>query len=235
MGREHIASAVIVMDEKDERFLAECLLSLPEWVRPVVMRTKYREGAEEQFSALREDDRASVYEYIYGGVFDFARARNLAKLNVETPWIISLDADERLDVNQHDYLRKLLLQTEDAVGGYMATSWSAFSSYRDEKNPSVNMRLAVPTVRIFKNIPAFQWRYPIHEVIDPSIIESGYLILDTKINILHEGYWAPKEVLMEKLERNIKVLLAHPELFEEERYKNYFLSSFEMLNKLRRS
>ncbi|MCX7909589.1 MAG: hypothetical protein N2560_08755 [Ignavibacteria bacterium] len=225
-----IATAVILFDQIDNDLLPDCLLSLPKWCKPLIFNAK--EGSEERIKEIRNDEHLQLYEYTYTGVLNFAKARNLAKFYAETSWIISIDADERLDYNQHKYIYQLLTEADDDIGGFMVTQWSFCSFIRDTEHPERNLRLAVPTVRIFRNLPPFTWRFEIHEVIEPSIIESGYTILDTKINFLHEGYALSKERMKQKLERNIRTILNYPHLYETKRYKEYLINSCVMLKHL---
>lgn len=227
---EKLLTAVILFDTIDNDTLPDCLLSLPKWCRPVIFRTI--PGEEEKIVEVRNDEHLGLYEYTYSGVLDFAKARNYAKFYVETPWILSIDADEHLDTMQHDYIYRLLKSVSDDVGGLMCTQWSFCTYIRDPEHPERNMRLAVPTVRIFRNLPPFTWRFEIHEVIEPSIIESGYQILDTKINILHDGYAISRERLAQKLIRNVRTILNYPHLFETQRYREYLINSCVMLKYL---
>ena len=223
-------SAIILFSTIDNEFLPDCLLSLPKWAKPLIFKTD--QGEKEEVRELRNDEHLQLYEYKYTSMLDFSRARNIAKGLCDADWIISIDADERLDPFQHEWLWNLLHEVPEDIGGIAGTQWSFCANIPNPENKERALRLAVPTVRVFRNLPPFQWRFPIHEVIDPAIVESGYRILDTKLNILHEGYSLPVERMKEKLWRNIRGIVENPEILEQKRYQDYLINSCVMLKHL---
>lgn len=219
-------TACILYCETDKDYVKDCLDSLPKWCQIVLMKTQKSE--EEKTTLLDEGGnlRHFLYEYTE---FDFSRAKNKARSYAQTKWILVLDADERLNIFQHAWLKELLETIGDEYGGIAGTQWSHQTAIPSPSNPQWASRMAVPTVRIFRNLPPFKFCFPIHEVIDPSIYEAGYKVLDTKLDILHEGWNCSKEEMLSKLKRNGELIWRHPELIESERYQDYMKNNYAMI------
>lgn len=194
-------TVVIITSEADaEKYLPACLASLPEWADVVVCRTEPsdEEGVSEPFYV------GNVAHIVYGyvGAFDFGRARNVAMSGVTTPWVLHLDADERLLPQQHGKLAKLLEVFPQEVGaGYVTMIGHHIGQTLAEK------RYAFPIMRLHRNVPSIYWVFAIHEQLSPSVKDAGYQDADTDLVVLHEGYVADESVMLQKFDRNLKSMI----------------------------
>lgn len=212
-------SIVVVYYDKDEHFMKTLLRSLPTWAEWVFIKTV--KGGEN--TEVRKDKNIIRGYYNYEGDFNFMEAKNYAKKFATKEWILFLDADEHLDILQHDFIKEVIENASEEVGGFYCTQYSWLQGQVDSEG--VSERLAIGTVRLVRNLPPINYRFPIHEVLDLSVLESGYSLQDTNIRILHDGWVLPKEKLIERLERNLQAIWKHPELAEMQRYKDYIINT----------
>lgn len=193
---------VIITSESDrDRYLHDCIASLPAWADVVVAVTV--PGEVESVSVPVFDGRVATVTYTYAGSFDFGRARNVAMNGVTTPWVLHLDADERLLEAHHGKLYRLLQLFHDRIGGaYVTMIGHHIGQTLSEK------RYAFPIMRLHRNDPLIYWVFSVHEQLAPSVADAGYQDADTDVVVLHEGYQANKDVLLEKFDRNLKAMIA---------------------------
>jgi glycosyltransferase involved in cell wall biosynthesis len=191
--------------------------SLPTWAEWVLVKS-VKDGTNNE--VIRAKNVVKAY-YNYTGDFNFMNSKNYAKQFASGEWILWLDDDEHLDIFQHDYIKYLVDNVPDEVGGLYCTQYSWLEGHA-EPGSSSNVRIAGATVRMCRNIPPVKWEHHIHDVLEKTIVKSGYKILDTNIRILHDGWAIPKDKLAERLERNIKAIWKHPELMDAETYDRYF-------------
>ncbi|TYP76343.1 tetratricopeptide repeat protein [Paenibacillus methanolicus] len=120
---------------------------------------------------------------------DFALARNRALAMATNPWILCLDADERIAPEQGGYLRALTSRTD--VHGYTVQIKSFIGDAPGGES------MTDEACRLFRNDPRIRFDRPIHEQALPSILAlPDARVLRSRLLVLHEGYLNP--VLREK-------------------------------------
>jgi glycosyltransferase involved in cell wall biosynthesis len=138
---------------------------------------------------------ARIFEYQWNN--DFASARNYGLDQVIGDWVLILDADEIIAAQDHDYLRKLVeqagpkqmafnIETRNYTHVVNAIGWQANNkSYRQYEAGSG----WYPTrkVRLFPRTPSIRFRFPVHERVDPKILELGMPIVECPIPVHHYG------------------------------------------------
>lgn len=225
-----ILSVCVVYSEQDVKWMETLTRSLPRWAEWVFLKSVKSYNNEIILDMDNEQIRKGTYYY---KEWDFAKAKNEAKCLCHGDWILFLDADEHLDILQHDWLKELLENTPEEVGGYYCTqyNWYGTSIISDQQT---GLREGICTVRLVRNIPPVKFKYPIHEVLDPSILDSGYLIQDCNLRILHDGYIMTKDGMKDKLARNIKAIWQNPNIMNEDngRYWMYLIESCSLYKKL---
>ncbi len=128
----------------------------------------------------------------------FAHARNLALQHAAYPWILYLDADERLHPQYHPIVRRAI------------QSGKADAFYVQIYSP-VNGRLgSTPHIqtypRLFRKMPGVQFEGRIHEQITPALQRAGARFANLDVRIEHLGYQLDETTLSRKIKRNIHFL-----------------------------
>lgn len=128
---------------------------------------------------------------------DFSHARNFALEKALGKWILILDADEELKLENFD-LRQLLLQSDKE--GYFLKIISL------EDN---GKHLSSPAFRLFRNHPQYRYEGKLHEQIIPSIRKiNPFPALDwLPLEIYHYGYLTSQIKAKNKEKRNLDILL----------------------------
>jgi tetratricopeptide (TPR) repeat protein len=106
-----------------------------------------------------------------------------------------LDADERLQSDSRDELKRLIQR--DEIAG--VNVWLA-SQMPEGQSVSV---MAARYCRLFRRLPGVEFTGAIHEQVLPSIRRLGGPVVDSEIVVHHLGYARPSP---EKLQRNLQLL-----------------------------
>lgn len=141
-----ISLAMIVRNEEEN--LAECLQSVINHVDELVIVDT---GSTDQTVPIARNYTTNIYHYEWQG--DFSQARNFALSKCSKEWILSLDADEKLDVSQGT-LQKLLQDHGEAEAFFLPL----LTNIRGEPE-----RFSV--LRLFRNTPDYAFQGKIHEYI----------------------------------------------------------------------
>ncbi len=128
--------------------LARCLASAQPYVDEIVVVDT---GSEDNTLAIAAqfDAKLDYFEWCD----DFAAARNYSLARVTGEWILHLDADEELIVEDPDFRQQLLSQPEVL----------AFAVTRNDVNVPEDAFLGGFHVRLFRNLPGFQYVNRYHE------------------------------------------------------------------------
>lgn len=131
----------------------------------VIVRTSHDESVE---TIAREYTDKTPYhpwtskEYPYG---DFAGARNAALDLTESEWVWWEDAD---DVCLKKYRNSLPKIKENLLAPERQHGEAFFCRYVLRLDDNGNETVAIMRERVFRNLPKFRWRRPVHEHILPS-------------------------------------------------------------------
>ena len=153
---------------------------------------------------------------------DFAQARNAALAHSTTDWILSLDADEELDIEASRVIPSLLSRA--AMGGYIVP----VRNYLPARHGSVNGNRATANdgrcksaanapayaqhlvVRLFRRHPNILYKGCVHENIAPQIMAAGFRLANADFCIHHLGFLARSryskkaEIYLELLKEKVK-------------------------------
>ncbi len=177
----------------EERFLAAALTSVQGVVDEICIVDT---GSTDATIAIAESFGARIAHVAWCD--DFSFARNAALALATCPWILVLDADERLAPASRDAVRALGTLAPDGLG-----RWIRCRNLADETN-----EIAVSTnaiVRIFPNDPAIRYRGCLHEFVARDGEPASLAALRTSIEILHAGYAPAIMAARNKGERNLRL------------------------------
>lgn len=153
-------------------------------------------GSTDKTVEIAKEFGATVIEYQWRN--DFAAARNVALAHATNPWILSIDADERL-LNPAE-LRALLQQTPETISGILVNCRSVV--HGDGGDTQFSSLL----LRVFRNHPAIRFEGIIHEQVTDSMTKWDLAFVPSAITLHHIGYALSPEEMRNKQLRNLELL-----------------------------
>ncbi|MCS6852349.1 MAG: glycosyltransferase [Gemmataceae bacterium] len=186
-----VSLTMIVRDEEAD--LPLCLDSVASLVDEIIVVDT---GSKDRTRDVAARRGARVIDFAWRD--DFAAARNESLRHATGEWIFWLDADDRLDPDNQQRLRRLFASLADENVGYVMYC-------RGPIRPDTNPGPLLTHTRLFRNHSAIRWQYRIHEQITPAILRSGGQERLTDVVIEHTGY-EDAERLQQKMERNLRLL-----------------------------
>lgn len=202
-------SFVCIYDKKDFHYLQGMINTLPEKIELVLIEVRQIEGAETTINITEKDNTKQIgFINISPENFRFDTVRNLAKSLARYEWVFSIDADERLCIDQHNYLYELI-NTE-----YDSFTFKVF----DVNNNSFGI-----VRRLFKK--SYDWVGACHEQI------LSLNCRDTKLLIRHEGYNS-NETLLDKNKRNLDLILQDKDNNLTDYYKDKIMNTLIKIKEL---
>jgi tetratricopeptide (TPR) repeat protein len=214
MEQTRISLCMIVRDE--EHCIAQAIQSVAPIVSEVIVVDT---GSRDRTREIARELHAQVM--ITEWCDDFATPRNLGIAQATGDWILVLDADEAIDVSQHELLRSC---TRDPGGCYSLVQrhytddfrLSGFTAARGEYphwERSYRGYFESSLCRFFPNNRGVQYVGRIHELVEPSIAKlPGLRIIETPILLHHFGH--TPEVLERKNKNTLYKALGERKLEE---------------------
>src|SRR5262249_13014770 len=138
---------------------------------------------------------ARVYEFPWCD--NFAAARNESLRHASGDWILSLDAEDRLDHDNRRKLRELLASLRDEPAAYALRCL-------DARGTGTGSGTVAEEIRLFRNHPAIRWEYRTHEQILPSLRRQGYEIRGADVTVCRVGPQEPAPGLS-RLQRDLRL------------------------------
>lgn len=190
-GRSPISLCMIVKDE--EKFLDGCLKSVQGLVGEIVIVDT---GSSDRTLEIARRYHARIFSVNWQN--DFAAARNFALKQCRLPWILYLDADERLEPRYHASVLQAVKKNET-------------DAYYIKVHSPVSRRLGnIPHIqsypRLFRRLPGVRFEGKIHEQISPSLIRANARFQNLDVTIDHLGYNQEDEIIEQKINRNLHYL-----------------------------
>ncbi|GAB4339047.1 MAG: hypothetical protein Kow0037_23610 [Calditrichia bacterium] len=214
-GASPIALCMIVKNE--EKFLPGCLESVQGLVGEIVVVDT---GSSDATREIATKMGARLYEYEWQD--DFAAARNFALEKCRSPWVLYLDADERLHPEYHEMVLNAVRQ--DKADAFYLKVYSPVSGVLGNV-PHIQ---AYP--RLFKKLPGARFEGRIHEQISPSLKRLNARMEYIDAMIEHLGYCQEDDILKMKIKRNLKMLAAQIEKEPNNAYAYFQLGQTLLLD-----
>ncbi len=190
-GDNPVCLTMIVRDE--EAHLAACLDGFRPLVGELVVVDTGSTDRTKQIAA-RYGARVSDFRW----VDDFAAARNEALRHATRPWVLWVDADDRIDPTNASKLAALVAGLRDENAAYVLSCECV------PEGPGL-AATAVDHVRLFRADPRVRWRYRVHEQILPALRAVGADVRWSGVSVRHVGYVDPA-VRGRKRERDVRLL-----------------------------
>jgi tetratricopeptide (TPR) repeat protein len=214
MGELPISLCVIAKDEEHD--IVDCLKSASPFVKEMIVVDT---GSSDNTKTVAKSLGAKIVDAKWED--NFSKTRNLALTHAVQPWILVLDADERLRVPSETYLKDLTKSKKIA----------AVKATVNELSESGNTKLFLST-RLFLNSSDIFYERTVFENVDKSLLkycESNPMsIVDSEINIIHFG---------SSQQRVQKRGTMHLDLIKEARKQDpenlaYYLAEYQELGKM---
>jgi tetratricopeptide (TPR) repeat protein len=184
--------SLCMITRNEESHLATCLASARKTVDEIIIVDT---GSEDRTMDIAQAFGAKVFEMQWQN--DFARARNYSLAQAGGEWILVLDADEVIARKDTEKLRAVLKDGSPGRVAYAITTrnytrqanlvgWVA-NDDEYETESAGNGWYPSRKVRLFKNDPDIRFRYPIHELVEPSLEASGFRIVACQVPVHHYG------------------------------------------------
>jgi len=187
-----LSLCMIVRDEESD--LPDCLADASAVADEIVILDT---GSTDRTVEIARGFGARVFHGTWSG--DFAQARNQALEHCRGRWILSLDADERLDyVNGNRLLRAIRLAGEEVLAMALV-----IESEVGREGGEMLARHVFP--RAFRNNPKIRWSGALHEQLvhsDTNILEHMWRI---DVVVRHLGY-ARHQCMLGRRDRNADAL-----------------------------
>lgn len=192
--RPTLGLSMIVKDE--ETHLPLCLASVAGMVDEVVVVDT---GSSDRSREVAQEAGARVVDFPWNG--SFSDARNAGLNEMQSDWVLVLDADEVMDPDTVHNLRGLIEMSTAQLTGYQLKIRNY--KYADNDVDVVEHYM----LRLFPNHPGLRFQGVIHEqlnAIDPKLDFVKLAVSD--LLILHSGYTEDMMETRNKFERNLKLV-----------------------------
>jgi tetratricopeptide (TPR) repeat protein len=193
-GRATVAACLIVKDEAAN--LPRVLTSLRNKVDEVVVIDT---GSTDNSVSIAESSGAEVGYYEWDN--DFSKARNVGLDRAQAEWILVIDADEELVIEDIQAFRAALDQP--ALGGYIFP----IHNLRDDGTFQVQ-----PMLRLFRNHPNVRFAGRLHEEVTRALELQNWQVAPLEgVHIRHHGYLKEAIQMRDKWTRNLNIAIAEAE------------------------
>ncbi|MCQ4937340.1 MULTISPECIES: TPR domain-containing glycosyltransferase [Anaerotignum] len=184
-----ISLCMIVKNE--EKYIAQCLKSVALLVDEIIIVDT---GSTDNTITIANEYQAKIFQHPWEN--DFGKARNYSLAQATGDWILVLDADESLYIEDIQKLKDILQRTKaNGIG----LKFHNFIDEGSEENYNTHMG-----VRIFKN-HYFHYQGAIHEQLLPINNTIAIDIETTDVRVRHFGYLKSNSG-KKKRERNIPII-----------------------------
>lgn len=188
-----MTTSLMMITKNEEENIAACLASVAGIFDDVVVMDT---GSQDRTVEIAEALGARVFHFPW--VDSFAAARNECLKHVTGEWLFWMDADDRLDDENREKLRKLVAELPDENVAFV------FKVLCVPREPG-GQGTVVDHVRLFRNLPGLAWEHRIHEQILPSLKRRGATPRWADVVVHHIGYQDP-QLQPQKLARNLRLL-----------------------------
>lgn len=188
-----ISVCMIVKDEED--MLPGCLSAVAPYVDELIVVDT---GSSDRTREIAQEHGARVFDFTWTG--SFSDARNESLRHATSDWVLWLDADEHLVVEDGPRLRELARRTW--VEGFQIAE-THFIGAGDGSTVTHS------PIRLFQRRPDYVWRGTVHEQVAwamPSWLPGR--IQHSNVRVDHYGYLASVVEDRSKVERNLELLMA---------------------------
>jgi glycosyltransferase involved in cell wall biosynthesis len=186
--------SVCIIAKNEEKMLADCLQSVSDIADEIILVDT---GSTDETVAIASEYGCRIFYYEWNN--DFSEVRNFAIDQAENEFILSIDADERLE--NPEQLELELSNSNKEAGGWLI---EVVSHAKRADGTSDIYRSSL--LRLFRNHPAIRFKGIIHEQVVNSVLAAGCKLRNTAIRFIHLGYSHDTDSMTKKQHRNLELL-----------------------------
>jgi glycosyltransferase involved in cell wall biosynthesis len=190
----NVKISVCIIAKNEENMLPDCLESVKGIADEIIFVDT---GSTDSTVRIAERYNCRIYYYEWNNDFSAARNHALNKANFE--YILSIDADERLQ--NPELIKPVLENSSKEIGGWLIEVISQAKRV-DGGTDTYTSNL----LRLFRNHPGIKFKGIIHEQVINSILDMGYKLKNTELKIIHLGYSYDQNAMKKKQLRNLDLL-----------------------------
>ena len=150
-------------------------------------------GSTDRTVEIAENAGAKVVRWAWRS--DFAAARNVSLEHARAPWVLWLDADDRMPTESVEKVLRIASRDPDRAVSFLIKNTIDEGSTGSEFSQ----------IRMFPNHPRLRFVGAVHEQVYPALVALGLPLDYTEIMIHHTGYTDP-ETVKAKQARNRSIL-----------------------------
>lgn len=182
--------------KNEERHIATCLKSIKDVVDEIIIVDT---GSIDKTVEICKTFNTKVFCVEWNN--SFSEARNFGLKQATGDWILWLDADEEIDLEDSKSLKKFIAQLKEEK----VLSIHLINYIGNQKDPHQTFHTA--HTRLFKNNEGFKFIYNIHEILNiEEVLENIQEIKMLPIKVYHYGYLDSEVFHKQKSERNLTLL-----------------------------
>ena len=209
-----ISLCMVVKNEAE--YLEDCLKHLSPWVREMIVVDT---GSSDGTPSIAERCGARVFFFPWNN--DFSAARNFSLGQANEPWILVLDADERLALCEAEKLSSLVqaasapaafsfLQRNYLNGSGQLTwdqSWQA-NTHQYEEGRGYSGYIDIAVARLFPRHPQIGFKGCVHESIEGDLAASGIPLRPSGLVLHHYGQVRDSSRMRAKMQQYLDLGMA---------------------------
>lgn len=169
--------SVCMIVKNEEEYLEECLKYIANQVDEIVVVDT---GSTDRTREIAVRYAGKCYDYSFQD--DFAAARNYSLSLAAGDWIMIMDADERIDENNLNKLKKSIEQCDDNIGGFHITKYNFFK----DGGWYISRGL-----KLFRNNPKIRFEGEVGESVSAAVKKAGYKNKEADVFVNHVGHGKP--------------------------------------------
>lgn len=150
-------------------------------------------GSTDRTREIAQEAGAEVVSWAWRN--DFAAARNVSLEHAKAPWVLWLDADDRLPAASIPEILRIAEGTPDRAVSFLVKNTTDDGATGSEFSQ----------IRMFPNHPRIRFHGAIHEQVYPGLVALGLGIDYTSILVHHTGYTDPATIKAKQV-RNHEIL-----------------------------
>ncbi|MGG0263136.1 glycosyltransferase [Bacillus mycoides] len=189
-----ISLCMVVKNE--EKNITTCLKSVKDIIDEIIIVDT---GSIDKTVEICETFNAKIFCIEWNN--SFSDARNFGLKQAKGDWILWLDADEEMNLEDSKHLKKFIVQLKDEkvlsihLINYIGEQKDAYQTFHTTHT------------RLFKNNEGFRFIYNIHETLNvEAVLGKIQEIKRLPVKVYHYGYLDSEVLNKKKLERNLTLL-----------------------------